>query len=123
MGGSRFWFGAGLGIALLFSSGSVAGENLAKRAVGLTISVYNDADAPGGTLRQAEEEAERVFRRAGIEVKWLNCKATGPLQESGACREVKSPEHLHLRIVRKALRLKAGVLGISFLAADGTGCQ
>jgi hypothetical protein len=117
------WIGAGFAVSLLFSTGSVASENLAKQGVRLMISVFNDADVSGGTLRQAEEEAERVFRRAGIEVKWLNCYAAGAPQESGDCREVKFPAHLHLRIVRKALRLKEGVLGVSFLGADGIGCQ
>jgi hypothetical protein len=118
-----FWIGAGFGFSLLFSSGGVAGENLVKPEVGLTISVFNNADVSGNTLRQAEEEAERIFRRAGITVKWLNCDATRPPQESGECREARVPAHLHLRIVPKALRMKEGVLGVSFLAADGTGCQ
>jgi hypothetical protein len=118
-----FWTWAVLAIALLFSSSNVAAQNSAKPELRLTISVYNDANVSGDTLQQAEGEAVRVFRRAGVEVQWLNCEATAPPQESAACREVKFPAHLHLRIVRKALRLKAGVLGISFLAADGTGCQ
>lgn len=123
MKGKPFWAWAGLGALLAVSNSSVADENPAKPELGLTISVYNDADVSRRTLQQAEEEATRVFRRAGIEVKWLNCEAISAPQESGACRQAEFPAHLHLRIVRKALRLKEGVLGISFLGADGTGCQ
>jgi hypothetical protein len=89
----------------------------------LTISVYNDVGVPRGTLRQAEDEATRIFRQAGIEVNWLNCEVPAAAEDAAACQEVVFPTHLHLRIVRMAHGLKEGTLGISFLSADGSGCQ
>jgi len=118
-----FLIGTGLGIALLISSSRVGAKNLAKPEPVLTISVYNGADVPRDTLQQAEKEAARVFRKAGIEVKWQNCEAPAESQVSVACREAIFPAHLHVRIARKPLRAKDGVLGISFLGADGRGCQ
>lgn len=89
----------------------------------VTISMYNDAGVPRSTLRRAEDEAERIFREAGIEVKWLNCGPSEASEEPGACPEAVFPTHLHLRVVRRAHGLKEGVLGLSFLDEDGSGCQ
>jgi hypothetical protein len=113
----------GLGLCFVFTGSSAAGRKPARAETILTISVYNDTNVPRGTLLRAEEEAARVFRSAGIGVKWLNCASTAELQESGACRQVAFPAHLHLRIAQKPLSAKEGVLGISFLDADGIGCQ
>jgi hypothetical protein len=89
----------------------------------VTISMYNDAGVPGRTLREAEDETGRIFREAGIEVKWLNCGTSEASEEPAACQEAVFPTHLHLRIVRRARGLKEGVLGLSFLDEDGSGCQ
>ena len=89
----------------------------------LTVSVYNEAEVPEDVVDRAEEQAEQVFQQTGIEVAWLNCKVPAVSGEaSRACREAVFPQHLHLRIVRKSLGLKAEALGISFQAGDGSGC-
>lgn len=89
----------------------------------VTISVYNDAEVQADVLARAENVASQVFRHAGIEVHWLNCRIPALSEEaSQACREAIFPEHLHLRIVRKSLGLKAEAMGISFQTDDGSGC-
>lgn len=89
----------------------------------VTISVYNDAGVPGDVVTQAEKQAEQVFQRAGIVVTWLNCTVPAASEEaSRTCREAVFPEHLHLRIVRASLGLKAEAMGVSFQAEDGSGC-
>lgn len=89
----------------------------------LTVSVYNDAEVPADVLKLAENEASRVFRQAGIELYWLNCRIPAVSEDaSRACREALFPDHLHLRIVRKALGLKGETMGISFQSDDGSGC-
>ena len=40
----------------------------APERVRLKISVYNDAEVPTDVLDRAEEQAEQVFQRSGIEV-------------------------------------------------------
>ena len=116
-----------LGFSLIFSlamPGKVLWGRVPPEAVAhVTISVYNGAGVPGGTLRQAEEEGSRVLRQAGIEVNWLNCGLPPSPEETGACQEAVFPAHLHLRIVPRSHGLKEGALGISFLSADGSGCQ
>jgi hypothetical protein len=39
----------------------------------VVVSVYNDADVPAAVLTQAEQEAQKIFGRAGLEVLWTNC--------------------------------------------------
>jgi hypothetical protein len=39
----------------------------------LVVSVYNDADVPATVLVQAEQEAAKIFDRAGLDVIWQNC--------------------------------------------------
>jgi hypothetical protein len=95
----------------------------AQESVRVTISVYNDAEVPVGVVGRAEDQAEGVFRRAGIEVTWLNCKVPAVTEEaSRACREAVFPQHLHLRFVRRSRGLKGEMMGISFQADDGSGC-
>jgi len=91
--------------------------------VQVTISVYNDAGVPGAVLLRGEDEAGRVFEQAGIEVKWLNCQVPAASEEeSEMCRKAVFPQHLQLRIVRKARTLNGKAMGVSFQAADGSGC-
>lgn len=107
-----------LGLASPIGWGRVRHENAQ-----VSISVYNDAEVAREVLLQGEGEARRVFRHAGIEVKWLNCKGPGATEtESQTCREAVYPVGLELRIVQKALNAKGEALGISFLQADGRGC-
>lgn len=124
-------FGKGLRFVLFFSL-LPTGTNLwskprargeALESARVTISAYNEAEVPLDVLVRAENEASRVFRQAGIDVNWLNCRIPAVSEEaSQACREAMFPEHLHLRIVRKSLGLKGETMGISFQSDDGNGC-
>ena len=107
----------------LWSKAGGSGKEELQESPRVMISVYNDAEVREDVLGRAEEEAERVFQQAGIEVAWLNCRVPAVSEEaSRACREAVFPEHLHLRIVRKSAGLKAEAMGISFQAEDGSGC-
>ena len=89
----------------------------------VTISVFNNAGVPGDVLAQAEDEGSWIFRRAGIEVKWLDCKVPALTEEaSRTCAEAIFPEHLQLRIIRKSATLRAEAMGVAFQTEDGTGC-
>ena len=118
--------GLRLGLALLLQHSPVCSKSLANPRLTITISVHNDAGVPAGTLRQAEEEAQEVFRQASIEVRWLLC-SPAPIspqeaKESRACREAVYPEHLQLRIARRPIGLTRATMGISYLSEDGKGC-
>ena len=118
--------GLRLGVALLLAHSIGYSKSLPNPHLTITISVYNDAGVPAGTLRQAEEEAQEVFQQAGIEVRWLHCSpapiAPEEEKESSACREAVYPEHLQLRIARRPIGLTRATMGISYLSEDGKGC-
>lgn len=89
----------------------------------VTVSVYNQAAVPGDVLSRAEQEASRIFQRAGIAVNWLNCQVPAASEEASiTCREVAFPKHLHLRIVRRSAGLNGEAMGISFQGEHGIGC-
>ena len=56
-------------------------------------------------------------------MKWISCvpsaEATaGPV----ACSEAVFPSHLQVRIISRSRNLASSTFGVSYLAADGTGC-
>ncbi len=60
----------------LFVAGFVwGGLAFAQNGSRITILVYNYAQLPVDTLVRAEDEAARVFRHAGIETVWRDCRA------------------------------------------------
>jgi hypothetical protein len=51
----------------------------------ITILVYNYADIPVDTLVRAEDTAARIFRHAGIETVWRDCRADDFLPKHVPC--------------------------------------
>jgi hypothetical protein len=77
----------------------------------IEIRVYNLAKVSRKTLLDAENEASRIFRKAGVEITWSNCSLSRANQENASiCQEPFSPTDFVLKIlllseVRKAERL------------------
>jgi hypothetical protein len=111
----------------------------------VTVSVYNDAGVPATVLVQAEQEAAKIFDRAGLRVIWKECSTTqvGPdalvragersslLEQAGsawsglktsACASFEWPTHLALRVVSRSRLATGEVFGAAFLSADSQGC-
>src|SRR5215469_7969553 len=85
------------------------------------IRVYSEVQLAPKTLAQAEQEAVRIFRQAGIETLWVVCEtfitATDP-----RCRIAPGSKHLVMRIVPKASRAADSIFGVTFLSeTDGRG--
>jgi hypothetical protein len=125
--GRRLWIWMGLGLVVAMVGAPAEAKVAPRAAVGVTISVHNDAAVPWETIRDAEEEASRVFREAGVDVEWANCRGASVVtlaaEKSRSCVESTFPEHLQLRIVKRSVGLRPDVMGISFLSEDGSGCQ
>ena len=111
-------------LELLLLSPCLAGaEPVAGTLSVLRVSVFDEAGVPVDTLAQAESEAGRILRQAGIQVVWLHCLQPTPGQISAAiCPQVSFPAHLHLRILRASRSAGPSTLGMSFSAANGSGC-
>ena len=111
------WFGAVLAQPCLCFGAQGAATARA------TVSVYNDANVPAEAVASAEAAASRIFRHAGLEVKWIACAPPGDTtSNSPDCRRAAFPTHLHVRILSQSRNLAGSTLGISYLGADGVGC-
>ena len=103
--------------AVLLGVGMAAGEAIPAR---ITVLVNDSAGVPPDVLKQAEQEAGRIFRPAGVEVSWMNC-GEEPVKEDGACREVPGANRFVLHIVPNGKTSTDLVFGVAFLGEDGTG--
>jgi hypothetical protein len=111
-----------LGVGLLTSVAGTAEPRKGTSLV-LRVSVFDDAGVGAATLRNAQQEASRLFRRANIEVLWLQCPQNRPERISfGRCSEVSFPSHLLLRIARRSRGATKSTMGMTFQSAGGEGC-
>jgi hypothetical protein len=84
----------------------------------LFVSVYNDAHVPDDTLTRAEQQATKVFSRAGLDVRWVNCSG----RDSASCYQLGETVNLVLRITLNAVPTTSDTaFGVAHLASDGTG--
>jgi hypothetical protein len=111
--------GLGMGLLLPVTNGAQA---VPEASPVVRVSVFDDAKVGTRVLREAEREAGRVFRRANIEVIWIQCPQDGTERGPfGSCTEVSYPAHLHLRIAARSHGVKQSTVGMSF-QSDGRGC-
>jgi hypothetical protein len=88
----------------------------------VTINVYNDAGVSEQVLAEAEQEATRIFHKAGVENVWVECRLWKPDPDrSSRCQPPVGPTLLALRIVPWSSKLRDSVFGIAFLSAEGEG--
>ena len=87
----------------------------------IMVRLYSEVQFPPRTLGQAEQESVRIFRQAGIEIDWVECGTFMPHADP-RCKISPDPEHLVMRIVRKASSAADSVFGMAFLSEiDGRG--
>ncbi len=112
------------------SPGRPAGrqDSAAAESPALTIRVYNYARVEPRMLHQGETEAAGIFRRAGVETEWVNCRIQGVPGESG-CWTTFGSTDLLLRMVPSSmadsmaehLGLGREVLGFALGSREGYG--
>jgi len=105
--------GWGLGIAVgLFMIGSAGfgGDIPAVRGEPgptITVTIYNYAQAPSGTLDEAEAVAARIFERAGIESSWQEYSATAAGSETVAnTLRTRNEVHITMHIVPRSMAVR-----------------
>jgi hypothetical protein len=87
----------------------------------ITINIYNDAILQERALLKAQQEAARIFKKAGIEARLINCKTLKPGQTPDpSCLLPMSPTHLSLRIVPWKPPLEDSSFGVAFLSNSST---
>jgi len=90
---------------------------LVKPGPSITVLVYNHALLPMTTLVEPRERASLIFRKAGVEIEWVDC----PLNDEErslypGCPEVINRAKLFLRIFPRTAASK-GEAGQAFVAA------
>ena len=88
----------------------------------VVINVYNDAQVSEKVLAQAEQEATRIFRQAGVDNVWVECPSLkSDLNRKPECDSPAGPRHLAVRIVPWSSKLRESVFGTAFLSVEGEG--
>ena len=107
--------------SVLILVSSCPAEN-ADTASSVTVRLYSDVQLSTQTLSQAEQEATRIFRQAGIETVWVQCKPS-PSPTDPRCEFPPGSKLLAMRIVPKALNAADSIFGMAFLSQEGHGAH
>ncbi len=107
--GWRFW----VPLVLLFASPAWAESPVPERH-GIVVEVLNHAGAAREELSQAEGEAARIFRAAGLEIQWVDCSGNN-------CHHVPRENEFVLNIVPDGKTSTDLVFGVAFLGPNGEG--
>ena len=98
---------------------AVAGQ-AGSGAVEITVLVNNSAGISPAVLNQAEAEAGRIFRVAGIDIVWVDRAREAAIVDD-ECRGVPRRNEFVLHIVPTGRTSSDLVFGVAFLAQDGAG--
>lgn len=81
----------------------------------LTIRLYDYTGITPGTLERAREEAGRVLARAGVRVRWEQCRTSeGETHQDASCTQRAGAHVIQLRIHPKEMAKKLTKRGIEF---------
>jgi hypothetical protein len=88
-------------------------------ALALTLRIYDYAGVPDKALNEAKRQVRRIFTKAGIEARWLDCTAEPP---DPGCFQRLQPAGLTIRIVSgRSPSGKGHLFGLAFVPAEGFG--
>jgi hypothetical protein len=105
-----------LGVILGFTAASAAQSQDYPH---ITVIVRHTAEISTVLLSDAEKPAARIFEKAGISVRWLNCLQRDGAFEDPACDEPLAPSHLVIHMLPRAHKAANPVFGVSFIDAGG----
>lgn len=84
----------------------------------VTVFVNDSASVPEPLVLAAEQNAARPFRYAGVDLKWINCGASGSDSSRVPCQDPFMSANLVVRLIPHARTLADGIFGVSFLDHD-----
>jgi hypothetical protein len=86
------------------------------------IAIRNDARIPERVLTQAADEANRIFRQAGVDTVWTVCQSSNAgTSTQPDCLGQGDLTHLSLHIVPWSSQLGDSTFGVAFLSDEGVG--
>lgn len=86
----------------------------------LTIHIRNYAEVDHETLMEAEKVATGVFRKAGVETRWINALSSGNGQKKFTGEEMSNPSHIQLNILPPLMAERLGLPDNVMGVAPGT---
>ncbi|MGA7411843.1 MAG: hypothetical protein WBW33_15295 [Bryobacteraceae bacterium] len=94
--------------------------DVAEQTTRISVTVLNGAAVPDNTLIEAQKQAGRILRQAGVEVEWLDCQLA---TNTSACTGAAEANRLQLTIVTEDNRQMFGedVLGRSVVGGSNKG--
>jgi len=104
---------------VVFASLACCSAEAPKPEAQLTVRVYNLAKVPHQTLQLAEETAAWIFRRSGIELRWVDCPISTPdIPTLSECAPTTDPLTASIRIlpqpISERFALPAAKFGVAF---------
>lgn len=87
-------------LVLVARAASSEGNTVGKDVV--TVRSYNYASVPAEQLGAARSEAERIFRRAGIAIAWIDCQVPGADAAAPCTEPLLAGRDLMLRLMDRA---------------------
>jgi hypothetical protein len=110
------WWGWAL-VVLLWGAIAMAGTGEVDLPE-ITVLVNNSAGVSRGVLKRAENDAERIFRAAGVEIQWEDCSRGAVVD---ACQQVPGANEFVLSIEATGKTSTDSVFGVAFLGEGGIG--
>lgn len=98
----------GLILSLMLTSNGFAearAGKLSETNLEITVLVYNYAQIPPKTLLQAQGNASRILREAGIKIVWANCPTSEEkISERSVCQQIShGPTKLQLTVLPRQM--------------------
>lgn len=104
----------GCALIFLFLANAVMARSTDRRQI--TVMVNDRVQAPRGMLVEAEVETARIFRAAGVDIKWTNCGLG-----VRACLVASDPAQFVVAITPSRRMPSSSVFGEAFFGEDGSG--
>jgi len=88
----------------------------------LAVRTYNYAFVPAEVLAGAEQLAAEIFRRAGIELAWIQCpRSPREVETFPACTQISNdPRAVTLKILSESMASGVVALGLLSFAFDSS---
>lgn len=109
-----------ISLSVLLWRNFAAAKTVGNQDVEITVLVQNSTRLSGSILKEAEQEASRIFSSAAISITWVDC-SKGPNRADDACHRVPGPAQFVLHIVATGRTSSDMVFGLAFLDEGGAG--
>lgn len=89
----------------------------------LRVFMYNYADTSHSLVDRARRETDMLFRRAGVEIEWVQCTLSMRIAPQQLCSMRRGPASLELRLLPRRMadrmRLGSNAAGFALQPLDG----